>query len=204
MTDHFALLNEPRRPWLEPESLKEKFLALSSAMHPDRVHHLSDAERRAAQERYTELNAAYNCLREPKERLRHLLELEFGTKPGDVQRIPPDLMDFSLEVSRLCREVDGFLAEKSGITSPLLKVQLFERSQEWTDKLTGMQKRVQAWREEVFAEVKAIDGRWGDKAESRSGVRGPFSDWRRFTDCSATWRAGRCRFRNGWCSFLFD
>jgi hypothetical protein len=37
MQDAFALLNEPRRPWLEAEALKQKFLALSSAVHPDRV-----------------------------------------------------------------------------------------------------------------------------------------------------------------------
>ena len=58
MTDYFALLNEPRRPWLDPEPLKDKFLALSATVHPDRVHNLGAAERAAAQERYTELNAA--------------------------------------------------------------------------------------------------------------------------------------------------
>ena len=78
MTDFFALLDEPRRPWLESELLKQKFLALSATVHPDRVHNLGDAERAAAQERYTELNAAYNCLREPKDRLHHLLQLELG------------------------------------------------------------------------------------------------------------------------------
>src|SRR5215472_9636832 len=76
MVDYFALLDEPRRPWLDAEPLKEKFLALSATVHPDRVHNLSETERAAAQERYTELNAAYQCLREPKERLHHLLELE--------------------------------------------------------------------------------------------------------------------------------
>src|SRR6266478_7291458 len=93
MTDYFALLDEPRRPWIEPDSLKRKFFALSAEDHPDRVHQASDAEKVAAQQRYTELSAAYNCLREPKERLRHLLELERGTKPEDIQRIPSDLMD---------------------------------------------------------------------------------------------------------------
>ena len=29
MTDYFALLQKERRPWLDPEELKEKYFALS-------------------------------------------------------------------------------------------------------------------------------------------------------------------------------
>ena len=34
MTDAFALLDEPRRPWLDAGALKQKFLPISSAAHP--------------------------------------------------------------------------------------------------------------------------------------------------------------------------
>src|SRR5256885_761912 len=111
MTDYFALLNEKRRPWINPDSLKQKFLALSSGVHPDRVHNSGESEKRKAQELYTNLNAAYNCLREPKSRLQHLLELEQGFKPANIETIPPDLMELFMEVSRVCREADAFLAE---------------------------------------------------------------------------------------------
>src|SRR5204862_2881198 len=160
MIDYFALFNEPRRPWLEPESLKEKFLALSASVHPDRVHNLGEAERAAAQERYTNLNAAYNCLREPKERLRHLLELELGGLPKDVQRIPSDLMDLSLKIGAACREADAFLAEKSKATSPLLQVQFFERGDAFTEKLQALQRHVSKLNEQVTQELKQIDGSW--------------------------------------------
>ena len=82
MTDCFALPAEPPRPWLDADALKAKFLARSAEVHPDRVHSAPEAERAAAQERYTALNAAFNTLREPKDRLQHLLELELGAKPG--------------------------------------------------------------------------------------------------------------------------
>src|SRR5439155_5175499 len=160
MIDYFALLNEPRRPWLDPGSLKRKFLALSAKSHPDRVHNASAVEKRDAQQRYTELNAAYNCLRETKERLLHLLELERGEKPNQVQNIPPELMNLSLEVSGICRQTDAFLAEKAGVSSPVLKVQLFERGHEWTEKLMADQKRVNSWHEHLLAELKAIDASW--------------------------------------------
>jgi len=103
MTDYFALLKEQRRPWIDPDLLRQKFLALSAEVHPDRVHGAQESEKRAAQERYAELNAAYNCLREPKERLAHLLELETGAKPKQVQNVPPDLMDAFMEITNICR-----------------------------------------------------------------------------------------------------
>ena len=79
MTDYFALLNEPRRPWIDSEALKARFLVLTAEAHPDRVHNALPAKKKSAHERYTELNTAYLCLREPRESLRHLLELERGT-----------------------------------------------------------------------------------------------------------------------------
>lgn len=171
MPDYFALLNEPRRPWLDPEDLKQKFLALSAAVHPDRVHCLGEADRVAAQQRYVELNSAYHCLRAPKDRLRHLLELEQGAVPGDIERIPTDLMDLSLEVGNACRAADGLAAEKSKITSPLLRVQLFERGQELTERLTALARKIGARHESLIQELKKIDAGWDADAITGSPDR---------------------------------
>lgn len=160
MTDAFALLNEPRRPWLDAEALKQKFLALSSEVHPDRVHSATDAEKQAANARYAELNAAHNTLREPRDRLLHLLELELGAKPRDVQRIPPGTMDLFVEVGQLCRDVDAFLASRGNVTSPLLKVKLFEQGMEWTDKLQALQQHINAKRDELAAELQQMNAAW--------------------------------------------
>ena len=153
MIDYFAVLDEPRRAWLDPEALKTKFFSLSATVHPDRVHGESEADRKAAQERYTQLNAAYQCLRDTKSRLQHLLELERGGKLHDVQEIPPETMDLFFQVGKLCREADQFLAEKRQVSSPLLKVQLFERSQPLQEALNslskGLQGRISALEEEL-------------------------------------------------------
>ena len=122
MADYFALLAEPRRPWLDPELLKAKFHALTASVHPDRVHRGTESEKQAANQRYAELNAAYHCLLEPKDRLRHLLELERGDRVEEVQQISSGTMDLFMEISDLCREADAFLAETASVTSPLLKV----------------------------------------------------------------------------------
>ena len=115
MADYFALLDEPRRPWLDPEVLKAKFHALAASVHPDRVHGAAQPEKQEANQRYADLNAAFQCLREPKERLRHLLELERGIKVEDVQKISTDTMDLMMEISAHCRETDAFLAEKASV-----------------------------------------------------------------------------------------
>ncbi len=171
MTDYFAVLGEDRRPWIDPEMLKQKFLALSTEAHPDRVHSANEGEKQEHQRRYTELNAAYQCLREPKTRLLHLLELETGTKPGQIQRIPPELMDLSLEAGQICREADTILKEKAGTSSPLLQVQIFERAQRITEILSVFQAKLESLRDTVLGDIRAVDAHWNDSGDSgRSGV----------------------------------
>src|SRR3954469_22469544 len=98
VVDYFKLLNEPRRPWVDPDLLKNKFLAISAELHPDRVHGATAAEKERVQGRYSEVNTAYQTLRDPKLRLAHLLELESGAKPGAIQNAPEDLMDLFMQV----------------------------------------------------------------------------------------------------------
>ena len=168
MNDCFALLNEARRPWLDPERLKQKFLTLSSQLHPDRVHGEAPAQKSAAQRRYSEINAAYNLLRDPKERLLHLLELEQGAKPKDVQRIPSELITFFNELNQMCREADALLVEKGQATSPLLMVQMFDRSQECTERLVALQLRINSEREGLWAEIQKIDSDWDTCADRKT------------------------------------
>lgn len=189
MVDYFALFDKPRRPWLDAESLKEKFLTLSATVHPDRVHNLSETKRAAAQERYTELNAAYQCLRDPKERLHHLLELERGKLPKDIQRIPSELMDLSLEIGQACREADGLLAEKARASSPLILVKLFERSQDLTEKLQAVRRQVSALTERLDEELKQIDATWQSSHESRAALLPRLEELYRLFRYFARWDA---------------
>ncbi len=196
MTDNFALLDEPRRPWIDPEALKEKFLALSAQAHPDRVHQGSEAERRAASGRYAELNAAYNCLREPKDRLRHLLELEQGAKPADIQQVPSEMTDAFFEIGRLYREIDAFLQEKSAAVSPIFKAQLFERGQHWTDQLTVWQQKINTRHEELMRELKDMNAAWESEANREKLPLGRLEEIYRLLGYLGRW-TGQIRERTG-------
>src|SRR5436309_424535 len=104
--DYFSVFGEPRRPWLDPENLKQKFMQFSSETHPDRTHNASTAARADAQNQFTELNSAYNCLRNPRLRLQHFIELETGARPAQVETVPPSLMNMFFDVGKVVREAD--------------------------------------------------------------------------------------------------
>jgi DnaJ-domain-containing protein 1 len=135
MTDYFALLGLPRRPWIEADALQQAFLRHSAEAHPDRMAGADAAAKRQAHERHTLLNAAHACLRETRTRLRHWLELETGTRPADLQEMPEPLATVFFDVSRVCREADQVLDRKRRTSSPLLQVALFEAVQGVEERL---------------------------------------------------------------------
>lgn len=157
MTDFFALLGEPRQPWLDAKLLKKKFLALSAESHPDRVHNSNEFEKKTANDNYTQLNAAYQCLSNPRERLRHLLELESGHKPSDLEKVPAELMDCFMKIAPLFRDCDKFIAKKDKTTSPLLQARMFEQAQEWVDKLEVPEKKLGDAREKNLDELRQMN-----------------------------------------------
>ena len=160
MVDYFALMDEPRRPWLDPAALKTKFYGLSATLHPDRTHGATTPEKEQAHRQFTELNAAYHCLQDPRQRLRHLLELETGVAATQVQEVPAALMDTSLEIARLCRETDGFLKQKAAATSRLLQVEVFLQAQQWSGRLRALQRQIGTRRDAWLQQLAALDERW--------------------------------------------
>jgi curved DNA-binding protein CbpA len=160
MTDYFALLEEPRRPWIEPDPLKAKFLALSVGVHPDRFHAAPEADKQAASVRCATLNTAWQCLRDPKERVLHLLELECGAKPGGVEEVPAELSAMFMEAGQFCQELDRFLLERSRASSPMLRVQMFNQSMEWTQRVNLVLPRLTTQRATLEGELKAMNPAW--------------------------------------------
>lgn len=166
MTDYFALLNEPRRPALDPERLRQKFLEQAAAVHPDRVHNASPGEKAAANRHYAELNAASQCLADPKTRLLHLLELERGARPAEIQTIPAALADWFADIAAICQAVDAFLVEREKVTSPLLKIQWFERAQAWIEQLQTWLKNLREMRADLDARLLVLDRNWQEARRS--------------------------------------
>ncbi|HEY2802259.1 MAG TPA: hypothetical protein VGI85_16855 [Chthoniobacterales bacterium] len=101
MTDHFALLGEARRPWLDSEELKEKYHALSRSGPPS-----------------AELNEAFRVLSDPKLRLHHLLELE-GADLTAGRPVPAAVAELFWDTGTLLREIERWLLRQAAATSTL-------------------------------------------------------------------------------------
>ncbi|MDI9400434.1 MAG: J domain-containing protein [Limisphaerales bacterium] len=144
MTDYFALLKEARRPWLDAEALKNRFMELSAQCHPDKFPEASAEQKKEINSRYSELNAAWQCLSQTRSRLLHLLELESGGRPTDIQKIPPGTGELFMEVGQTCSQAGAFLKEKPLGDSPMLKAKRFVEQMGWTDKLKQLQEKIGA------------------------------------------------------------
>jgi DnaJ-domain-containing protein 1 len=184
--DYFALLGQPRQPWLDPDSLKAAFHQQSALLHPDRVQAANAEEQTTATGRFAELNAAYQCLREPKARLLHLLELESGAPSANVQSVPADTMDLLMETGDVCRQTDQFLAAKGRTTSPLLQAQMFEQALEWTARLQALQERIQLRRDQLLAELRAMNAAWNSAPPPPSPLRAAALPLRRLEEMGRT------------------
>jgi len=159
-SDCFALLDEPRQPWLEPEQLRIKFQRLSAAYHPDRVHGADAQTRAEATHRYAALNAAYQCLREPKERLRHLLELESAHAPTGVDAVPPELMAWFGNVGALNRTLSQLLAAKARVTAPLLRAQWFQEAMPHLNAAQTLLRSLLAQTNQLHSRLQEMNPLW--------------------------------------------
>lgn len=112
MTDLFAVLAQPRRPWLESDALKEKYHALSRAAHPDLPNE-------SANSGFDSVNEAYRVLLDPKLRLQHLLALEIGETAAVGRAVPADLQERFLQLGALTQNVRMLQQKMAGAQSEL-------------------------------------------------------------------------------------
>jgi len=137
VTDFFALFGEARRPWLDPQPLKEKYFALAR-------------EGPAS----SELNEAFRVLSDPRLRLRHLLELE-GANLNAGRDVPPTLADLFWNSSVLLRELDRWLLQNAEAPSALTRALLRGERTRLETKLKDLEQELTAAYE---AEVMHLRG----------------------------------------------
>lgn len=113
MTDYFALLQQPRRPWLEPAELKQCY---------------HDLARRTQIDHQT--NRAYRILLDPKSRLEHLLALEAPAPERSAQQVPPELADLFMQIAPL-------LNPGSGVKNPAHLEQMITRVETLREQALG-------------------------------------------------------------------
>jgi curved DNA-binding protein CbpA len=147
-------------PALDAEALKERFARATAETHPDKFSQAAEPERIAAEERYAEMNRAYQTLIDPRQRLLALYELTKGEKPRDVQRIPPGTMDLFIEVGQTCQQLDGLLERKRAAGGALERAALIGEELALHDMLMTLRGKLEALGIALEADLAALDARW--------------------------------------------
>lgn len=160
MEDHFECLGLPRRPWLDPDTVKDRFLQLSAENHPDHHGGLGADARQAKERAFAQVNQAQQALSSTRDRLVHLLELESPPATAKSQAVPPAIADLFAPVGEALRRADAALREKGATMSPILKAAAYARSLETVDQLMGLQAMLRSKTGQLEAEIQSLDLPW--------------------------------------------
>jgi hypothetical protein len=139
MTDYFALLNEARRPWLDPEKLKEKYYQLGRAAPPN-----------------AELNEAFRVLSDPKLRLHHLLTLE-GTDLTAGRPVPPSVAELFWNTGALLRETERWLLRNAEASSALSRALSKPERTKLEQRLQKLEEQLSATYEAALMQIRETD-----------------------------------------------
>jgi DnaJ-domain-containing protein 1 len=173
VTDHFAKLGLLRAPWLDSETVKERFLALSADAHPDKA----TDHKHGAEEQFRGLNESYQILRHSRSRILHLLELQGVAKPEHVQTIPPIALELFSSIANVTRQSDALLKEKTAANSPMLKVQFFEKALPCVDAIQALQSDLQKRVQATEAELKTLNAGQIEKLQQVAAALGFLEKW---------------------------
>ena len=160
--DFFALLGEPRRPLLDPERVKDTFHRLSREQHPDTAASVTTpAAADPHTDNFARLNRAQAALRDPRLRLRHLLDLEYpGTVAGGPTNVPATLADLFAPVSTLAREADELLARKAAASSALARALLARQGLALHERAAEILSRLDALQADADEDLARLDTAW--------------------------------------------
>ena len=101
----FELFGLPPVFEVEIDRLAERYRALQQALHPDRFAAAGARERRLSMQASTQINAAYQTLKEPVARARYLLHLHTGEQANENETTKD--MGFLMEQMELREALAG-------------------------------------------------------------------------------------------------
>lgn len=167
MMDAFERLGLERGAVLDEEVLKRAWIEHGRTAHPDQAG--GDGALSA------EINAAYEVLREPEGRLKHLLELEHPEESAVWATVPMEegLMQVFMKLGPVLQRVEAFAKKKAAATSALAEALLMgeqmrvqEALEERMEELNGLREGLEAG----LVEVDVLRGE-GDAKTAMEAMR---------------------------------
>jgi curved DNA-binding protein CbpA len=152
VTDCFAAFGFSRRPGLDTSELKEKYLQLASASHPDSGG--GDGEFQAVQQ-------AYKTLLDPALRLRHLRALEFE---GTENSSGPAHQELFLKVGAVMQQAKALQQRLEKSRSSLSRALAIQDGKAVLRLVRETQQAVEQARAERDRDLTKLDERWPEVA----------------------------------------
>ncbi len=105
--DYFALFGLPRSFEIDTQDLASRYRELQRQVHPDKYAHAPEQERRLSMQMTTQINEAFQTLKDPLARGRYLLQLAgVGTDEETDTRMDPAFLVEQMELRERLAEVD--------------------------------------------------------------------------------------------------
>ncbi len=145
---YFSFLGFKKQLNLDLDELENRFYELSREYHPDFYSTGSEIEKEISNERASFLNKAYQVLKDPIQRAKYLLRLEWGEISDDKKKIPPEIL---MEVMDLQEKSHEYEEE----TDPETKSAL---SEELKEIRTDLEKKM----EDLNTELKNLFLKWDE------------------------------------------
>ena len=168
MTDYFALLEQPRRPWLDPEKLKQAFHEKARSAHPD-AQQPEAGIGRADESGFAEINEAYQVLLSPKRRLHHLLSL-CGDPPVAGATVPREIEERFLAVATLSQETEAVVRKLSAATTPLSRSLVQPEMLDAQNRIGAVLEDLRRLEHQAVAELQRVSESWNG-AETNSSLQ---------------------------------
>jgi curved DNA-binding protein CbpA len=150
--DAFALFDLERRPLIDEVLLKERYMRLAAACHPD----LSDGN----DEEFHLLQDAYKTLRDPAARLRHLMELVF--RGAEVQDDAASHAELFMCAAGAVHAAKAVLSRLDNTGTRLGRALLSPEIAAALEQVRAAMASVGNMRAELTARLESLDLRWPD------------------------------------------
>lgn len=153
MNDCFAILGLPRVASLDEEALRHAYAERSRAAHPDH----GGNETLAA-----ETNAAFETLRAPEKRLKHLLELAAPDGGKQWRTVPLDdaMMSLFSKLGAALESSAKFLEKKTKAQSALAKALLANEEMQQRETLEQIGFEIEQRRSEMEQRLPELESEW--------------------------------------------
>lgn len=155
-SDHFAVLRQPRRPWLDPDQLKQQYQQLTFALHPDRQKTPEQDEGD-----FAAVTEAYRVLSNPRTRLHHLLSFEAdATSTAKTSNVPNDLAELFMEAATLVQQIDAHRQKRDQTASTLGKSLLQGETAQLRKRADEMLQRLDSRYDAGLEDLHRLDVAW--------------------------------------------